>query len=218
MMVWSRVKVTSPLPAAAISKSVSHISSAPSSGSPSARKNSANRQCVISNSSASLSWRSISTVTSCSVISAMAACIAAHLRRGLPSTLVRMAANSCFVQNCSACWFGATRTLSPTHSIRTQALSAAAGTVMGYVPGTAWQSGRDRSVRKDIAPDQFCALYPRLRFRDRGRFLCFPLSRQFAQSPARKANWISGADLRCFPARGTWTFTIASLTMRQVYN
>jgi hypothetical protein len=67
MMVWSRVKVTSPVPAAAMSKSVSHISSAPSSGSPSARKNSANWQCVISNSSASLSWRSISIVTSCSL-------------------------------------------------------------------------------------------------------------------------------------------------------
>src|SRR6266540_4075882 len=38
MIVWSRVKLTSPPPAAAMSKSVSHISSAPSSGSPSARK------------------------------------------------------------------------------------------------------------------------------------------------------------------------------------
>src|SRR5262249_1789624 len=44
MMVWSRVKVTSAPPAAAMSKSVSHISNAPSSGSPSARKNSAYRQ------------------------------------------------------------------------------------------------------------------------------------------------------------------------------
>src|SRR5262249_17580774 len=61
MMVCSRLKLTSPPPAAAMSKSASHTSSAPSSGSPSARKNSAKRQWVMSNSSASLSWRRIST-------------------------------------------------------------------------------------------------------------------------------------------------------------
>jgi len=40
MMVWARSRPTARPPIAAMSKSASHISSAPSSGSPSARKNS----------------------------------------------------------------------------------------------------------------------------------------------------------------------------------
>ena len=48
MMVCSRERVTAPPPVATMSKSVSQISSAPSSGSPSARKNSANGHRVTS--------------------------------------------------------------------------------------------------------------------------------------------------------------------------
>src|SRR6516164_9623473 len=155
MIVWSRVKVTSPLPAAAaaISKSVSHISSAPSSGSPSARKNSAKRQCFISNSSASLSWRSISTVTSCSVISAIAVCIAAHLRRGLPSTPLPMAANSCFDQSRKACL---TILSAFAFLILIGALVAPAprpGLECGFCPGaTAWDQLNNRRVRSYLLP------------------------------------------------------------------
>jgi hypothetical protein len=102
MMVWARVNSTLPSPAAAISTSVSQTRSAPSSGSPSARKNSAKRQLVMLNSSASSSWRSMSKVTSRSVTSASAWCIAAHFRRGLPSMSSPMAANSCFDQSRNA--------------------------------------------------------------------------------------------------------------------
>ena len=64
----------------------SQISSAPSSGSPRSRKNSAKRQRVTSMSIASLSWRRTSTSTSLPETSPQTLCMAAHLRRGLPAS------------------------------------------------------------------------------------------------------------------------------------
>src|SRR6266852_5841898 len=104
MIVCARSRLTSPSPTDAMSKSVSQISSAPSSGSPSARKNSAKRQRVTSMSNASLSWRRMLTSTSLPETSPKTLWMAAHLRRGLPSMPSPMAANNCFDQSRKACF------------------------------------------------------------------------------------------------------------------